>query len=598
MAAARDRWRTVFHTVLETHRELDELRAEIQRDAVARREIAVASQETVAARQEAAVVELARQVEARHRDRDADVARLYEMLRAIADREPLQRERLWALRASSSYREAFEESEPLVSVVIPTYDNARLLRERSLPSVLAQTYKRLEVVVVGDGASDDVRLAVESFADARVRYSNLSYRGPYPSDAFARWLVAGVPPYNEGVRLARGSWVAPLDDDDAFRPDHIERLLQVVQQDEVELAYGKILEHLPDGTTGIRGLFPPEHAQFMLQSAIYHTGIARLFAVELTDYLFDLPYDWGLCQRMLRAGVRMRMLDEIHVDYYPSRAWRPGNEEVDTPPPEWEYVPEGWARARQPDQRSRYGWDVTEVAQRYVEQWPVFLAAISNAQPLGVAHETPIGEPVSNRSLFAHNAAMTLMYVLARTSVTGPVCVLDWGGGLGHHYAIATSAFPDMQFEWHIRELPAVCREGRRLSPSVVFHDDDRCLARQYDLVAASSSLHYTEHWRELLVRLAGATCTYLFLTRVPMVLTQPSYVALQRADAYGYATEYLGWILNRTELLDAAAQAGLELDREFVLGEPIAIAGSPEQPVHAAFLFRATRTETRHNPE
>src|SRR5204863_9260495 len=111
------------------------------------------------------------------------------------------RERLRELRADPSYELPYAEPEPLVSVAIPTYDNHRLLRERSIPSVLAQTYQNFEIVVVGDAAPEEAREAAESFGDPRKRFSNLPYRGPYPQDPEERWKVAGVPPYNEGVRL-------------------------------------------------------------------------------------------------------------------------------------------------------------------------------------------------------------------------------------------------------------------------------------------------------------------------------------------------------------------------------------------------------------
>ena len=263
-----------------------------------------------------------------------EMAKTRDILRAICDREPWQRERLSALRAEERYAASFVEPEPLVSVVIPTFENQRLLRERAIPSVLAQTYQNFEIVVVGDDAPDETRAAVESFGDARLRYSSLLYRGPYPTDALSRWYVAGVPPYNEAVRLAQGLWIAPLDDDDAFRPEHIERLLRSAQSERLEFVYGTMERRDPDGATSVLGRFPPEHSHFGLQSALYHAGIAEIFELELTDWLFDLPYDWGLAQRMLRSGVRMKMIPEINVDYYPSKLWGPRDGSPPLSPPE------------------------------------------------------------------------------------------------------------------------------------------------------------------------------------------------------------------------------------------------------------------------
>jgi hypothetical protein len=73
----------------------------------------------------------------------------------------------------------------------------------------------------------------------------------------------------------------------------------------------------------------------------------------------------------------------------------------------------------------------------------------------------------------------------------------------------------------------------------------------------------------------------------VPCVQSESSFVVLQRAQAYGYATEYLGWVFNRSELLDSAAADGLQLAREFFLQDAMDISGAPEPAVHRAFLFR-----------
>jgi hypothetical protein len=62
-------------------------------------------------------------------------------------------------------------------------------------------------------------------------------------------------------------------------------------------------------------------AQFCFQSTIYHAGLVPIFPAELTDALFDMPWDWALCRRMLRVGVRMGMVDSIASDGYPSALW-------------------------------------------------------------------------------------------------------------------------------------------------------------------------------------------------------------------------------------------------------------------------------------
>jgi glycosyltransferase involved in cell wall biosynthesis len=242
-------------------------------------------------------------------------------IRVVVDAEPRQRERLHALRERLDYEAAFAEDEPLVSVVIPTYDNYPMLRDRALPSVLAQTYERLELIVVGDAAPEETRRVVEATSDPRVSFHNMPMRGPYPDEPALRWLVAGNPAYNEAVRRAKGRWIAPLDDDDAFSPDHVERLLRHARDQRAELAYGVMREHRPDGEIVRRGRFPPRYAQFGLQASIYHAGLAEIFECELSDAVFRVPSDWSMCRRMMRAGVRIAMVDEEVVDLYPSRQW-------------------------------------------------------------------------------------------------------------------------------------------------------------------------------------------------------------------------------------------------------------------------------------
>lgn len=251
------------------------------------------------------------------------------------------------------------------------------------------------------------------------------------------------------------------------------------------------------------------------------------------------------------------------------------SEQPAAPLPEWEYVPDGWAHEAK-------GWAVDSVARGYREKWADYLAAIEAPSPLGVHHETA---RVTTGDAGAHNMLVSFAYVVALAARgRDRLSVLDWGGGLGHYHALARSAVPGLELEYHVKETPAVCAQGREVSPDVTFHDDDSCLDRRYGLVVASSSLQYAEDWRALLGRLAGATGDYLYVARVPVALHAGSFVVIQRPYVHGYDTEYLGWVLNRAELLDAA---GLPLAREFLLDARFSAAGAPEDPVeHRSFLF------------
>jgi putative methyltransferase (TIGR04325 family) len=252
-------------------------------------------------------------------------------------------------------------------------------------------------------------------------------------------------------------------------------------------------------------------------------------------------------------------------------------------PPEWEYVAEGWARPVP-------GWDVESILALYEAKWPPFLRALEGAGPLGVNHEAPVEQIERADDVAAHNLLVSFAYVLALAARgRDRVSLLDWGGGIGHYLAIARAVLPEVELDYTCRDLPLLAARGRELFPEARFADDDSVLEERYDLVVASSSLQYAEDWSGTLGRLAGATGEYLYVTRVPLALRARSFVVLQRAQRHGYGTEYLGWVLNRDELLGAARACGLRLVREFLLDARFDAEGAPERPTtHGGFLFRA----------
>jgi putative methyltransferase (TIGR04325 family) len=254
-------------------------------------------------------------------------------------------------------------------------------------------------------------------------------------------------------------------------------------------------------------------------------------------------------------------------------------------PPEWEYVPEGW---RTGDALVR-GWNDGSVLEAERQRWAQFLRAIEGTQPLAVAHEVP---DTGADDYIAHNVIMTFGYVLALAAHTkDALSVLDWGGGLGHYYLLAQRLLWSTALDYHCKDVPLMCHGGRELLPEVAFHESEvDCFARSYDLVLASSSLQYTEDWKGLIARLAPAADGYLYITRLPIVHSAPSFVVVQRPYAYGYATEYLGWFLNKGEFVDHVQSQGMELVREFLVQERPHVYGAPEQGRYHGFLFRPRR--------
>lgn len=102
---------------------------------------------------------------------------------------------------------------PTVSVVLPTYNRADLLA-RSLRSVLEQSWRDLEVIVVDDGSTDHTAEVVRSCGDPRVRYVE---RRENAGAAVAR---------NTGIEAAAGRFIAFQDSDDVWHPEALEKRMQ------------------------------------------------------------------------------------------------------------------------------------------------------------------------------------------------------------------------------------------------------------------------------------------------------------------------------------------------------------------------------------
>jgi hypothetical protein len=260
--------------------------------------------------------------------RTAEQDRTVQALRMIRDDDVRNWNRLWELRGDPDYERAFTEPDPLISILIPTYDNWRLLKERALPSVLAQTYENWECVVVGDAAPSETAEVIAACADPRVRYLNLPYRGPYPDRREDAWLISGTNPFNTALKLARGRWIGSVADDDALVPECVESLLRLARERHVELAYGQLRFKYPDRPDELVGVGPPPRfATWGVQCSLFHAGLSFI-PLLYSDWLFAAPNDWSWGERLLRIGVQFAMLEAPVVDYYPSRVWndRPSTE--------------------------------------------------------------------------------------------------------------------------------------------------------------------------------------------------------------------------------------------------------------------------------
>jgi len=204
----------------------------------------------------------------------------------------------------------------LVSVIIPTFNRANLIG-RAIKSVLAQTYRDFELIIVDDGSTDDTRQVVASFADKRIRYLRHEHnQGQNPA-------------LNTGVRAAKGQFIAFLDSDDEWLPTYLERVLEVFAQD-------RTMGMVYTWTCGVsrNGKLVESNYYFHLQGSVYKEALAQGYIAsmdalvvtrECIERLGTVPFDpdFVVCQdndfclrvaKEFKMGLIKEPLTIIHSD--------------------------------------------------------------------------------------------------------------------------------------------------------------------------------------------------------------------------------------------------------------------------------------------
>ncbi len=192
--------------------------------------------------------------------------------------------------------------QPLVSVILPTFNRADLLA-RAISSVIAQTYPNWELIIVDDASTDHSRQIIYGFADPRLYYVRLPVNCGHPAR-----------PRNIGWLLARGTYVAYIDDDNAWRPMHLERLVAAAEaHPEAAGAYGGRCHHMPDGA--IEEILDPDHG-LDTGDALHRHDLLQVMPEmwSETNFTHEDAEFWSRLRQRHPAGLVW--VPEILSDYY------------------------------------------------------------------------------------------------------------------------------------------------------------------------------------------------------------------------------------------------------------------------------------------
>lgn len=194
---------------------------------------------------------------------------------------------------------------PVISVVTATYNRSNVLRY-SIESVLRSTFTDWELLVIGDGCTDDSEDVVGSFGDPRIRFVNLPANFGEQSG-----------PNNEAFKLSRGKYIAYLNHDDLYFPDHLETSLDYLKETGADLVFAAMAAAWPRT--------PEELARNNLRF--------RLFCASPTGryepYVYAPASAWLLRRELIESIGPWRAATECVLESsqeFLFRAWRAGKE--------------------------------------------------------------------------------------------------------------------------------------------------------------------------------------------------------------------------------------------------------------------------------
>lgn len=184
-------------------------------------------------------------------------------------------------------------SQPLVSVVIATYNMGKYI-DQAVESVLNQSWKNLEIIVVDDGSTDDTQNVMARFADdKRVIYLKTENQGQPKAK-------------NHGIKNSKGDFIAFCDADDLWEENKLEIQMPLFANDRIGVVYSDVSNISPDNKRFIRPSNEKRYTGKVIEKMLlenfvpFGTSVIRRACIEkngIFDEQFRMGIDWDLWLR-------------------------------------------------------------------------------------------------------------------------------------------------------------------------------------------------------------------------------------------------------------------------------------------------------------
>lgn len=200
-------------------------------------------------------------------------------------------------------------NQPLVSIILCTYNRAHLVK-RAIASVLVQTYRNWELMIIDDGSADTTERVVLPMvkSDSRITYLYHANKGLARSR-------------NVGIGLAKGEYITFLDSDDEYREDHLaHRVSLALKKPSAALLYGGIEYVGPEEKQYVPDACRPGKKIHLSKCYASGTFFARAATFKSLRGFRDIPFaeDYDLIKRLRkRKGKIVKVVEptyRYHVD--------------------------------------------------------------------------------------------------------------------------------------------------------------------------------------------------------------------------------------------------------------------------------------------